>query len=45
MSTSYDQIAKEYQASKLLPWRTHIERYTLLKLTRGVAVMQVLDLA
>ena len=45
MSTSYDQIAKEYQASKLLPWRTHIERYTLLKLTRGVAGMQVLDLA
>ncbi len=45
MSTNYDQIAKEYQASKLQPWRTHIERYTLLRLARSVAGLRVLDLA
>ena len=36
MTTNYDGIAKEYQASKLQPWRTHIERYTLLRLTGDV---------
>lgn len=45
MTTDYDQIAKEYQASKLQPWRTHIERYTLLRLTGQVANLKSLDLA
>ncbi len=45
MSTNYDQIAKEYQASKLQPWRTHIERHTLLRLTGKVAGLRALDLA
>jgi hypothetical protein len=31
--TNYNGIAKEYQASKLQPWRPHIERSTLLRLT------------
>ncbi len=45
MTTDYDQIAKEYQASKLQPWRTHLERYTLLRLTGQVANLKALDLA
>ena len=45
MSTNYDQIAREYQASKLQPWRTHIERHTLLRLTGKVAGLRALDLA
>jgi 2-polyprenyl-3-methyl-5-hydroxy-6-metoxy-1,4-benzoquinol methylase len=45
MTTDYDQIAKEYQASKLQPWRTHIERFTLLRLTGKVAGLRALDLA
>lgn len=45
MTTNYDGIAKEYQASKLQPWRTHIERYTLLRLTGDVRGARTLDLA
>jgi len=45
MTTNYDGIAKEYQASKLQPWRTHIERYTLLRLTGDVRGLNALDLA
>ena len=45
MTTDYDRIAREYQASKLQPWRTHIERHTLMRLTGAVAGLQVLDLA
>ena len=45
MTTHYDGIAKEYQASKLQPWRTHIERYTLLRLTGDVRGLKTLDLA
>ena len=45
MTTDYDQIAKEYQESKLQPWRTHIERYTLLNLTGQVEGLRTLDLA
>ena len=45
MTTHYDRIAKEYQASKLQPWRTHIERYTLLRLTGDVRGLKTLDLA
>ena len=32
MSTDYDAVAEEYQRSKLAPWRTYLERYSLLKL-------------
>ena len=45
MSTNYDQIAREYQASKLQPWRTHIERHTLLRLTGKVAGLRALEKA
>jgi ubiquinone/menaquinone biosynthesis C-methylase UbiE len=45
MTTDYDKIAKEYQESKLQPWRTHIERYTLLSLAGRVQGLQTLDLA
>lgn len=45
MTTDYNKIAKEYQESKLQPWRTHIERYTLLNLTGQVQNLKTLDLA
>ena len=45
MTTDYDKIAKEYQESKLQPWRTHIERYTLLSLLGTVQGLNTLDLA
>ena len=45
MTTNYDGIAREYQASKLQPWRTHIERYTLQRLTGDVRGSRTLDLA
>jgi hypothetical protein len=28
MTTNYDGIAEEYQASKRQPWRAHVERHT-----------------
>jgi SAM-dependent methyltransferase len=45
MDTDYDQIAGQYKEAKLQPWRTHIERYTLLQLVGDVAGKAVLDLA
>lgn len=45
MSTDYDRIAREYQASKLQPWRTHVERHTLLELLGDVRGLSTLDLA
>jgi 2-polyprenyl-3-methyl-5-hydroxy-6-metoxy-1,4-benzoquinol methylase len=45
MDTDYDRIAGQYQRAKLQPWRTHIERYTLLRLVGGVAGKAVIDLA
>ncbi len=45
MTTDYDKIAREYQESKLQPWRTHIEQYTLLSLASQVQGLQTLDLA
>ena len=36
MSTDYDVVAEEYKRLKLAPWRTCIERYSLLKLLGGV---------
>ena len=45
MDTDYDQIAEQYKRAKLQPWRTHIERYTLLRLAGDVAGKAVIDLA
>ncbi len=45
MHTDYDIIAKEYQASKLLPWRQHTEAYTLFKQIGPLEGLHVLDLA
>ena len=45
VSTDYDAVAKEYKRSKLAPWRTYIERYSLLKLLGEVRGKSVLDLA
>ncbi|MFN7731763.1 MAG: class I SAM-dependent methyltransferase [Pirellula sp.] len=45
MTTDYNQIAKEYQASKLQPWRTHIERATLLQILGSIEGLLTLDLA
>jgi len=45
MSTNYDTIAKEYQASKMLPWRIHTEAYTFFQLLGKLDGLNVLDLA
>ncbi len=45
MDTDYDQIAGQYKRAKLQPWRTHIERYTLLRLAGDLAGKSVIDLA
>jgi ubiquinone/menaquinone biosynthesis C-methylase UbiE len=45
MDTDYDRIAEQYKQAKLQPWRTHIERYTLLRLAGDVAGQAVIDLA
>jgi ubiquinone/menaquinone biosynthesis C-methylase UbiE len=45
MNTDYDPIARQYQASKLQPWRTHIERHTLLELVGPVEGLRTIDLA
>jgi len=45
MDTDYDRIAEQYKRAKLQPWRTHIERYTLLRLAGDVAGKAVIDLA
>jgi len=44
MTTSYDPIAEQYKRSKLQPWRTYIECFTLMKLIgdpRGLTVLDV----
>ena len=41
----YDTIAREYQASKQLVFREHVERYTLFELLGDVGGKKVLDLA
>jgi 2-polyprenyl-3-methyl-5-hydroxy-6-metoxy-1,4-benzoquinol methylase len=45
MDTDYDRIATKYKRAKLQPWRAHVERYTLLRLTGDLAGQAVLDLA
>ena len=41
----YDEIAEAYQASKKLPFRRRIERYTLFEALGDIRGMRVLDLA
>ena len=45
MDTDYDRIAEQYKRARPQPWRTHIERYTLLRLSGDVAGKAVIDLA
>jgi ubiquinone/menaquinone biosynthesis C-methylase UbiE len=45
VDTDYDRIAEQYKRAKLQPWRTHLERYTLLRLAGDVAGKAVIDLA
>ena len=45
MATNYNAIAKEYQASKMLPWRKHVESHTFFQLAGNLTNLNVLDLA
>ena len=45
MTTDYDPIAEQYKRSKLQPWRTFIEAFTLLELVGRVDALAVLDVA
>ena len=45
MPTHYDAIAEQYKRAKLIPWRHHIEQYSLLTLLGDVNGKSVLDLA
>jgi toxoflavin synthase len=45
MSTNYNAIAKEYQASKMLPWRKHVESHTFFQHIGNLQNLAVLDLA
>ena len=43
--TDYDLIAQRYRDSKRLPFRDHIERYTLLEILGDVTGARILDMA
>lgn len=45
LQPSYDAISREYQESKQLPFRIHVELHTLLRLLGDVEGLSVLDLA
>lgn len=45
MKTNYDRISKEYQLSKLQPWRKCIEAHTFFKLAGDLTNKNILDLA
>ncbi len=45
MPTNYNAIAREYQASKMLPWRKNAEAYTFFNLVGNLENLHVLDLA
>ncbi len=45
MATDYNAFAKEYQVSKLLPWRNYVESHTFFGLAGDLADLNVLDLA
>ena len=41
----YDRIASEYRDSKRLPFRDHVERYSLFRMLGDVRGARILDLA
>jgi hypothetical protein len=43
LTTNDNGIAKEYQASKLQPWRTHVERHTFLTCPPYTAPLRLID--
>jgi toxoflavin synthase len=45
MTTDYDPIAEQYKRSKLQPWRTHIESFTLIGLLGALEGRTVVDVA
>ncbi len=45
MTTDYNAISRQYQLSKLQPWRAHIEAFSLLGLVGDLAGQTVLDVA
>ena len=45
MTTDYDPIAEQYKRSKLQPWRTHVESYTLMGLLGDLSGKSVVDVA
>jgi toxoflavin synthase len=45
MTTDYDEIAEQYKRSKLQPWRTHIEAFTLMELVGNLHGQCVVDVA
>jgi len=45
MTTNYDPIAEQYKRSKLQPWRTHIETFSLMRQIGDPSGKTVVDLA
>jgi 2-polyprenyl-3-methyl-5-hydroxy-6-metoxy-1,4-benzoquinol methylase len=45
MKTDYNSMAKEYQLSKLQPWRQYVEAHTFFKLAGDLSNKNILDLA
>ncbi len=45
MTTDYNAISRQYQLSKLQPWRAHIEAFSLLGLVGDLSGQTVLDVA
>jgi 2-polyprenyl-3-methyl-5-hydroxy-6-metoxy-1,4-benzoquinol methylase len=45
MATNYNAIAKEYRASKMLPWRKHVESHTFFDMLGDITNLNILDLA
>jgi ubiquinone/menaquinone biosynthesis C-methylase UbiE len=45
MTTNYDPIAEQYKRSKLQPWRTHIEAFSLMTLVGDLTGLSVVDVA
>jgi ubiquinone/menaquinone biosynthesis C-methylase UbiE len=45
MRTDYDTISEEYKRSKQMPWRAHVEHFTLFEILGDLKDKDVLDLA
>jgi toxoflavin synthase len=45
VETDYNRISREYQLSKLQPWRQFVEAYTFFKLAGDLSNKKILDLA